>query len=130
MANPTCTRDTLVASSKCFTVKNLEPHHRDALLVYFMVKELAAIGGTDYSAALTSTLLTDSVALAKTLNADERSAAVLAIAYNNAVAAGASVSTNINTLMGNIKCLVNVPDLEAMKLLLLCKLGVHKSYTQ
>lgn len=95
-----------------------------------MVKELAAIGGTDYSNALTTTLISDAVTLARTMNLSERRLAIMTIYKNNAVAAGASIPSNSNTLRDNVKCLVNYPDLKSVELLLLCKLGVHKAYPQ
>lgn len=104
-----------------------------ALEVYYKAKQLAAIGGTDYTAGLgpDGSLNTAAVEF-KTMNEFEVELAHLVIDKNNAVAAGATISSDIQTLMSEIKCLKNfdVPTLERMNLLLDCKLGRSKAYPQ
>lgn len=95
-----------------------------------MVKELTALGGTDYSAVLDSTLISDAVTFGDTMNLAQRSTALLAIYRNNAVAAGATIPSDPSTLADNVKCLDNYQDLNTVELMLLCKLGVHKAYPQ
>lgn len=128
----TCTRAALVEDVPCLNMNTLGNSMKlyKALQVYFMAKELAAIGGTDYTSALSTTLVSDATDLFKTMSPDERLTARLSMATQAATNAGATVSSNIQTLMDEIKCLKNVPDLEACELLLLCKLGYHKHYPQ
>lgn len=103
-------------------------------MIYFMVKELAANGGTDYSAVMTSTLISDALALVGRSDRNQRHTGWLNIAYNNAVSAGATVPdadalSDINALTGC--CFQNEQvDFDAIMLLLACKLGVHKDYPQ
>jgi hypothetical protein len=130
--NPTCTPSTLIASTGCLTGAVLTSHERQALKVYFMVAQLAAIGGTDYRALLSTTLITDTKCWAQNYNSDQRESLKLLIEENNANAAGAALSSDVNVQMGYIKCLKNVPAnwLEAMEISLRCQLGRAKSYTQ
>lgn len=132
MANPSCDRDALLLAAACYNGNVLDSKHQYALKVWFKVKQLAALGTTDYSSVLTTDLYRDAVNFARTTNSAERTAMGLAILKNQAVAAGATISSDINALMSSIACLVNVPeaDLGAMDLLLNCQLGVHKSYPQ
>ncbi len=141
MANPSCVSVTaLITAQPCFTGSTLTPLQRKSLLIWFRAKELAAIGGTNYTAVLASTLLTDSNSFVgkASFNIDheyglsEFETAQLVIEKNNAVAAGASISSDINALMISIAPLsgANQRQLDAMLLFLLCRLGVHKAYTQ
>lgn len=130
MANPTCTAFTLVESSPCLSGEVLPENDQQAIRIWFMVKELQALGGTNYSAALDSTLITDAVNLADTMNLSERRTALMTIYRQNAVAAGASIPSDINQVRDAVKCLRNYQDLNAVELLMLCKLGVHKAYPQ
>lgn len=95
-----------------------------------MVKELQALGGTNYSSVLDSTLISDAVTFGETMNLAQRDLAELAIYRNNAVAAGATISSDTNVLADNVKCLDNYQNLNIVELMLLCKLGVHKAYNQ
>lgn len=103
------------------------------MLVYGMILELAAIGGTDYSAAL-ATLLSDTAQLTGSLGKDELMAGLIARQFANATAAGASVPDTLADKMSAIACLQNLPSsplqLYQIYLLLFCKLGVHKAYVQ
>ncbi len=103
-----------------------------AMLLYARVLELAAIGGTDYTAALTTTLTTD--AACPPSSADDIRAANIAIAFANATTAGASVPDTLAAKMSAIRCLQHVPGgmatLDRYLLLVTCKLGVHKAYVQ
>lgn len=95
-------------------------------MVWFMALELAAIGGTDYTADL-ATLNADADDLTCGMQPDDLDSAKLAIAYNNAVAAGATVETDKNALAEDVKCLAQYPPhvLRNMELLLMCQLGAH-----
>ncbi len=92
----------------CFSGQVLTEQEQRALMVYFMAQQLKAVGGTDYTAALTTTLVTDVDCLA-TLNSAQRKEARLVVEFTNANLAGASLSSSINVLKAAIACLVNVP---------------------
>lgn len=130
MANPTCTAATLVEASPCLDDSVLPVPWQQAIRIWFMVKELQALGGTNYSASLNTTLISDAVTLAKTMDKSMRRTALMTIYKNNAIAAGASIPSDSNTLRDNVKCFVYYPDLNSLELLLLCKLGTHKAYPQ
>lgn len=134
MANPTCTRDTLKASAACLGGNVRDSHKARVLKVWFMAKQLAAIGGTSYltSATTIGTMKDDANGLTCGFQSDDMRSAALAVELNNAVAAGASVNTDKDLLAADVACLDNYNDsmLEKMELLLRCKLGVAKAYPQ
>jgi len=130
MSNPTCTRASLVEGSACLSGQVFSERQQKEIGIWFMVKELAALGGTDYSSALVTTLVSDAVTLARTMNSSQRRTALLTILENNAIAAGATIPISPNELLGKVACLQNYPDLDSIILLLLCKLGVHKAFPQ
>lgn len=135
MANPVCTAASLVTAATCYQRQSIQPHQQTALLLYAKVLELAAIGGTDYAATLTSTLLTDTVALVCAMTEDQRRAARVNIAFLNAATAGASVPETLAEKVAAIQCLVQkVEDdpafADMIDLFLTCALGVHKAYVQ
>lgn len=134
MARPSetaCTRATFTDDVAC--LKNFDLHQRKALLVYFGVLELAALGGTDYTAELASggDLALDSACNA-TLDPDQKELAHLLVAQNNASDAGATVPATNAALADAIACLQNQPEgmLDAMWLLVECQLGRHAAYPQ
>jgi len=131
MANPTCTVASLVEAQPCFAYPITSDHKKLALKVYFLAAELAAIGGTNYLSVLGTTLNTASN-IFQNLSNDQLAAADLTIAYNNANAAGAGLSTNQQTLAGNVKVLNAFTDrqLKQAELLLHCALGRGKVYPQ
>jgi hypothetical protein len=114
------------------------------LLVYFMAAELKALGGTNYIAA-------DGKVLKNTLNSDAdifnnysadqlgvgpvgtyAGIATLVVAYNNANANGANLSTDVEAmaiLVAGLK-MMNDRQLAQAFLLLLVKLGRHATYPQ
>lgn len=126
-----CLRDTFIDNSKCFAYLN--PQEQQALMVYLKVKELAALGGTDYTNELTpdGQLNTDSIAYVK-LTPPQVALSYLAIELDNATSAGATISTDINVLAQEIACLKNFDpaDLTRMDLLVTCLLGRHAAYPQ
>lgn len=132
MSNPTCTAATLNDNAACYHNGILNPAQQWALLVYGQVLELAAIGGTDYTAVLKTTLQTDTAC--PPMDDDAMLAALLVIQFNNATAAGASVPDTLADKMAAATCLQYVPGgverLKRIALLLTCKLGVHKDYVQ
>ena len=130
MANPICTFVSLVEASPCLAGQVLSENQQLAIRIWFMVKELQAIGGTNYSTSLDTTLIADAVALARTMDLSQFRTAEMTIYKNNAVTAGATISSDTSSLLDSVKCLFNYPNLKQVELLLLCKLGVHKAYTQ
>lgn len=134
MARPTetvCLRSNFATANPCYKV--LTPHERRALAVYFMVQELAALGGTDYLAELgpDGTLNTAATAY-KTMNLVERQVARLVILADNVDSAGATPPATKVQMADAIKCLKNftVDDLDRMELLLMCLLGRHAAMPQ
>lgn len=133
---PECTVETLVEDHPCFQWPTTNDHQKMAYLVYFMAAELAAIGGTNYLSALTTTLNTDAK-IFNNLSNDQLGVGVvgspfpgvatMAIAYNNANGAGAGLSGNIQTLSAAVAGLKQMTDrqLSQAYVLLLCKLGRH-----
>jgi len=132
MANPTCTSASLAETSPGFGLQGLNPRQYKAAKLYLMALELAALGGTDYTSVMTSTLVSDAATLAQRMDPNQRRIALLQIYSNNADAAGATVPSTFNDLNEATGCCFQAEnvDFEAIELLLLCKLGVHKAYPQ
>lgn len=131
MANPICTISSL--TNNCYLVPTtISPKQEKALKILAKVLELAAIGGTNYSASMTTTLLSDAAALTCGMELADRDAARVHLAFVQAMAAGASVPAGISGKQALINCLVQADDdaLDEADLLLTCKLGVHKAYPQ
>lgn len=121
---PTCTRATLISGAACLNGQVLSAQDKLARRVWFDLKQLAAIGGTNYASQIAQ-LNIDANDLTCGMSLDDLDSAELVIAYNNAVAAGASVNTAKNSLAADVKCLENYPPhvLRRMILALYCKLG-------
>lgn len=129
MANPTFSKATL---NQAF----LEGGTTDRLRrlrykIWFNVKELAAIGGTDYSAVLGTTLISDANTILEGFSRDKVDTGFACVDYNNA-AAVVTVSSDPSALALSTKVLKDVPEdtLKKIELMLKCKLGVHKAYVQ
>lgn len=132
MANPSCSRDSLATTTPGFGLQGLNPRQYRAAKLYLMALELKGIGGTDYTSAMTTTLISDAVTLVGRMDPNQLRIAMLQVQSNNAAASGQSVPSTVNDLNAATKCCFqnqNAP-FDAMELLLLCKLGVHKSYPQ
>jgi hypothetical protein len=133
LSNPVCTRESLISAAACFQGTVLTSQQQRAMKVYFLAAQLAAIGGTNYVSpnTLSSTLIFDARCKG-TLYPDQLDAIKLAIEYNNANAAGAALSSNINTLMQPIACLKNVDNhmLDVTEIHLRCELGYGHAYPQ
>ncbi len=133
MARPSelaCTLANLTEGPACF--KNYTSHQRHALMVYFMVLELAALGGTDYRLQIgPDGTLADNSACLDTLDQGKKDLALLLIYQQNADDAGATIPDAAD-LGEAIKCLENrTPGmLKAMALNLTCALGRHSVYPQ
>jgi hypothetical protein len=136
MSNPTCSISSLIESFPQFAGNELSDKQRAALKVLYKANELAAIGGTNYTANFfgsgASSLLNASNAIFNRASDDQLSIAQLAIAYKNAVASGASVSASPSVFASQIAQLMNAndDDLKKFNIFLDCALGVHKSYPQ
>jgi hypothetical protein len=134
MSRPTetvCLMSNFISASACF--QNLNERQQRALMVYLKAKELNALGGTNYTAQLGPSGTLNTAAAAYNTMADwQVRLAQLVIEQDNANSAGAAISTNIQTLMDEIKCLENFPDatLDRMDLLLTCLLGRHAAWPQ
>ena len=132
MARPTadvCDIDTFASSGACY--KRFDKHQRHAIRVYLKVIELAALGGTDYTAELgPSGALNLAAAAYNTLTAEQREIALLTILEDNAISAGSAEDTQ--DIEDEIACLKNFgPDaLARMELLLDCLLGRHAAIPQ
>ena len=133
MANPTCSTANFQTQGAC--LKNFSREERKALLIYFNVLELAAIGGTNYTAQLghAGTLATDSECFRLVNNPTQApSIPYLVIAQAAATNAGGNPATTPTALATAILCLVDFTPAQkaAMMLYLACSLGSHKSYPQ
>lgn len=129
MAAPVCTAAELEAP--CLLVPPLAEKQQKTALIYAMALELAALGGTDYTAALSTTLLSDAASLACGMDEPHRMAALVKIAFNNAESAGASIPGEI-AVTEAASCLseADTKALDEAYLLLSCLLGRHAAYPQ
>lgn len=126
-----CTRATFTEDVAC--LKTFNSHQRRALMVYFMVLELAALGGEDYTAELgPAGTLADDSKCNLTLDPTQQALALLLINQNNATDAGATVPSTKSDLAAAIACLQDQPPamLEAMYLTVFCQLGRHAAFPQ
>ena len=141
MANPTCTTvNALLLTQPCYGSETLNARQRKSLRIWIRVNHLKAIGGTDYTTTLATTLMTDSntfvgqaVSSSDTVaNPSDFETASIIIDRNNAVNAGATISSTLSALMTSIAPLSKARErqLDAMLLLLQCRLGSHKAYPQ
>ena len=130
---PTCTTASLNVA--CFRGYNLTRLMRLAYKIWYMANELQVNGGTDYTGRLVrlvngTSLLNDARQQFGTWqwDRDALDSAELAVFYNNAINAGASVSNVPNTVQPKVKLLesVNEDDLMKMFVLLECQLGAAR----
>ena len=133
MANPVCTRASLVEAVPCLRDK-LTPRQRKLAQIYFMANELAAIGGTNYLSGMstgksTPAILSDSVAF-RTLNIAEVETADIQIDYLNASNNGGSPAANTSDILADVACLQAYDNLDSIYILLKCALGRHAAYPQ
>ncbi len=101
--------------------------------IWLKILQLKAIGGTDYTSAF-NTLITDATELASTMNRYDRRVAWIQMLRAQAMSAGsvdASLFAGTSGLFAAVSCcLTPYSDIEAVNLLLECKLGIHKAYPQ
>jgi hypothetical protein len=86
-----------------------------------LAQEVKALGGTDYIAA-PNTLFADVAAYEPLIEA-QRDAALIEIAKESAVAAGATISSNINTIVQDTPEFEEYHDQLLLILFLRCKVG-------
>ena len=130
MATPVCTVASLTTGAACY--KKFGAEERKSILIYLNVLELAAIGGTNYSAQLGGggTLITAAMCYRHLDNPTcPPSAFKLVLAYNNAINATASPVSNTDVAaIGTAIACVNdfsPADKAAILLFLECSLGRH-----
>lgn len=134
MARPSesaCTRAHFTDGVACLVP--FDSHQRKALLVYYNVLELAALGGTNYIAQLGPTgTLQSAAACNLTLDPTQQELALLLINQGNADDAGATLPATQIATADAIACLKNFPPamLDAMYLTLQCLLGRHQVMPQ
>lgn len=98
-----CNVNGLLKAATCFQDKCMSEGDRKAIMIYARIKNLAAIGGTDYSANLQQ-LMIDSATWRKRAE-DELKAIAVYIALENAIQDGATINLNVNSLAAAAKCL-------------------------
>lgn len=134
---PTCTTASL--SVACFRGYNLTRLQKLAFKIWYAANQLKAIGGTDYTAILAKpaaaggkSLLNDAIQQFARWDMNALDSAIVAIEYNNAVAAGASVSAVPNTVQSSVSRLEAVDENDLLKMYaeLKCQLGRAKAYPQ
>jgi hypothetical protein len=119
----TCTLDAFAANTG-FSFQRLGEKQNKAIQLLLLIKELAALGGTDYSDDLAQ-LQTDVAGLRALIGGNQLQAALTGIYAQNAVAAGAAVSTDVSDLTAEATCLFCLPDIDLYLLWLTCQLGEH-----
>ncbi len=103
MSTYSCNVNGLLRAATCFQDKCMSDGDRKAIMIYARIKNLAAIGGTDYSANLKQ-LMIDSATWRKRAE-DELRAIAVYMALENAINDGASINLNVNSLATAAKCL-------------------------
>jgi hypothetical protein len=132
VSNPVCSNQTLITDAACYVIPDISPAAQKALLIYAKVLQLAAMGGTDYTSSINTTLVSDAATLTCNMAPNQNDAARVALAFTNAAAKGASVPATMTLKMAQIACIVNLDPqtLDDIDLLLTCKFGQQKSYIQ
>ncbi len=131
MANPICNISSVLTT--CYRSPGaITPKQQKALLIYAKMLQLKAIGGTDYTGKLTTTLLSDAATFSCGAEEDDLKAARIKIEFDKAIALGATVPETISAKQAFINCLVEADPaaLDEADTLLTCKLGVPKAYPQ
>lgn len=123
---PTCTRESLFTANPGYA-KSFSPIQRRAAMLYLMALELAAIGGTDYTAVMNTTLVDDTKQLFGQATPEMLDIAAMNIAANNAEAAGADVPDTLALLNAATGCCFENAQMDQIYLFLLCALGEHSA---
>lgn len=123
--NYSCNVNGLLTAAACFTDRCMGQPERDALIIWARIKNLAAIGGVDYSVNL-SRLMVDS-ATWRVRALDQLRAIDVYIALQNAIGDGAVINLNPNSLALAAKCLksqcLGKSDTDGIKAFLGCAIS-------
>ena len=123
-----CDLNALLGATACFQDKCMAQSDRDAVKIYARIKNLAALGGTDYSSDLTQ--LMDDAALWRLRSPDELAAVDVYITLQNAINNGASIDTAVSALATAIKCLkgqcVGTADAQGLLAYLKCAIETQE----
>ncbi len=103
MSTFSCNVNGLLRAATCFQDKCMSDGDRKAVMIYARTKNLAALGGTNYTSNLKQ-LMIDSVTWRKRAE-DQLKAIKVYITLENAINNGASINLNVNSLMTAAKCL-------------------------
>ena len=98
-----CDVNTLLKLSACFMDKCMADPDRKAIMIYARIKNLQALGGTNYSSNLKQ-LMIDSKNWRRRAE-DELRAIAVYMTIENAINDGASINLNPNSLSTAAKCL-------------------------
>lgn len=117
-----CTREYFASAGACYQLLT-QDRQRLAFRVWLEILQLAAVGGTDYSANIKG--LNEAAKCLNIENPEQRQVADIVIDAQNATDAGADVPTDMTDVMADIACLQNYTDqqLDSMYRLLRCELG-------
>jgi hypothetical protein len=118
-----CKADTLLTLAKCIKADTVNPKIQSAIQIYCMALELKAICGTDYTSAMTTTLLSDAAKFLCGAEESQRKQIDIVLDCINAKTSGADYPESIKPIL----CLAEASEkeLEEAYLLLKCKLGAH-----
>lgn len=103
MATFTCDVNQLLTLSACYQKYCLADQQWLAIEIFAKIKNLAASGGTDYSANFNQ-LLQDAKVF-QVLSADQRRAINVYVDLQNAINEGAVINTNPSALMASVAAL-------------------------
>lgn len=117
-----CTRQFFASAGACYQLLT-QDRQRLAFRVRLKMLELAAVGGTDYSADVKA--LNEAAKCLNIENPEHRQVADIVIDAQNATDAGADVPTDMTDVMASIVCLQNYTEqqLDSFYRLLRCELG-------
>lgn len=108
-------------STETAKFSNLRPHKRRAVMVYMLMKGVAAAGGTDYTTDFAQLL--EDVAPFRALRQDQREGALIEIFKEQAESLGATISDDINDIMEAIACIECERDLDVILGFLTCAIS-------
>lgn len=112
----TCTPANLISLGA--QVATLSDKRQRALALYGLAKLLAAAGGTNYTSDFAS--LISAAQSWSPMNPVQNSAGIVELIFALATEKGASISTNINTLINAAKVLENAPNQKVLFEFLSC----------
>ena len=119
-----CDPNDLVVASRCFIEPCASDAERQAIDILIRVKDLAAVGGTDYS---DPTALQAAFAGFNRLTKIERNAIALYLDLQNAITDGAVFpsGTDINGLKKDARCFLCIPKERRKQMLLALKCALN-----